>query len=219
MFKRSVLVRLSKLASQPARGFTDQTFSQVESLIDKFKSKPIVNKKRSSVASSADPLITNDTSHDNYMIRVIGNGHSGTPKSILLQVNGQSYLFNCGESTSRIIVDMNLRGKLAKLNNVFFTRGSWTDCVSGVFELLYRLINDFKLDQVKFHAPFPIESFLYQVYNLLCIKNVDFEQHEYNSANKFTYSHGDIKVEVLYLNQERSDQAKTPSPGKYSRFR
>jgi ribonuclease Z len=134
---------------------------------------------------------------ERYMIRVLGNGNHGTPKSVLLQVKNKKYLFNCGEGVSRILLELGFIKNLADLNDIFITKCSWNDTIAGIFGLIHTLTSYTHSGYINFHSPFEMRSFLFKVFHLLRIKNIRFSQINY-SANE-SYEDESVKVEALKL--------------------
>lgn len=134
--------------------------------------------------------------HENF-IRIIGNGNSGSPKSFLLFADRRSYLFNCGESTSRILKEMNVIKDLDDVE-VLLTRSTWTECFSGIFGLIYTLTSLGKYSFIRFHSPFDMPKFLFDTYHLLKLKSTRFERHDY--ANKGAFHSNSVKIECLKFN-------------------
>ncbi|ORX97727.1 Metallo-hydrolase/oxidoreductase [Basidiobolus meristosporus CBS 931.73] len=56
-------------------------------------------------------------------IQIIGTSGVDVTPSVVVHFDSQRYLFNCGEGTQRLCVEKKVR--LAKLQNIFFTRINW----------------------------------------------------------------------------------------------
>lgn len=131
-------------------------------------------------------------------IRVIGNGYSGSPKSLLLQWGGRKFLINCGEGTSRILMEMReLDATRTSQLDVLLTRSTWSECFSGLFGLIYTLITQQKCATVRFHAPFDAPKFLYDTFHLLRLNSILFEQHDYESGGAFCASSSGVRIDRL----------------------
>lgn len=77
---------------------------------------------------------------------------------IILFKHLSSYLFNCGEGTQRIAHEQKTR--LAKVENIFFTRTSWANV--GGLPGASLTIQDIGIPELKLHGP----------RGLVCIQNL-----------------------------------------------
>ncbi|CAF0755136.1 unnamed protein product [Didymodactylos carnosus] len=85
-------------------------------------------------------------------LQVVANGYAGTKKSVLLSTDQTNYLFNCGESTQRILTEKNgWDMKFSKISQLFVTRKSW-DTLGGIVGLCISL-KESKSTDITFHAP------------------------------------------------------------------
>lgn len=123
------------------------------------------------------------TGQSNYsfpFIRIVSNGYLGSPKSFLLFMGEQKFLFNCAESTSRLLGDMGELNQIQHLN-ILLTRSTWNSCFSGLMSMIYSLRYQKKHTSICFHAPFNTPGFLYDTFHLLKLESIKFEQHEYET--------------------------------------
>ena len=108
-----------------------------------------------------------------YYLRIIGNGNNGSHKSVLLSSNETKCLFNCGEGTGRILLELDYKNTLLNINDLFITRRDWNECCSGILGLIYTMSKFSKLSllSLNFHAPFDImSSFVSKVFKFLNIR-------------------------------------------------
>jgi ribonuclease Z len=187
-------------------------FEKIANLIDKFEAKAsrsneLVDKNQQTIKQPVK-----------YFIHIIGNGNNGTAKSFVLHVNDNKYLFNCGEGVARILTEIgyNSPPHYAKFNNVFLTKLSWTENISGLFGFIYTLMRQAKPKAIRFHSPFNVQSFLYRVFHLLNIKETQFVQHNYDQQNKFIHN-DDFEAEVLRF-EPYPKKTTLSSPKKFDRL-
>lgn len=148
--------------------------------------------------SSKNEINTNQKMHKNeHFIRVIGNGNMKSPKSFILHSAGERFLFNCGESTSRILLEMQeIKGKATNIN-ILLTRSSWNQCFSGVFSLIHTFIKYCECSTICFHSPFhDVNKFIYDTYHLLKLSSIRFEQHDYKTSKNIFFKNN-IQVKCL----------------------
>ncbi|CAH8591840.1 unnamed protein product [Schistosoma turkestanicum] len=62
-------------------------------------------------------------------LTVVGNGRTGSSKSVLIDTGVCRYLVNCGESTQRVLAESRMQS--TRVQHVFLTRMSW-ECTSGL---------------------------------------------------------------------------------------
>ena len=100
-----------------------------------------------------DPFMTSRIN-----LQVISNGYAGTSKSLILNNDQTSYLFNCGEGTQRTLQEKNTTWeiKFSKTKHLFMTRKSW-DTMGGVLGLCISLKEAY-LNEITFHAPCDVVS-------------------------------------------------------------
>lgn len=87
---------------------------------------------------------------------VLGSGGNGTTQSVILSTNqATSYLFNCGEGTSRLFTEQSTI-KLTSLENIFITYRSWAN-VGGLLGMALNLGNDG--NQITYvHGPYGVDA-------------------------------------------------------------
>lgn len=127
-----------------------------------------------------------------FKLKVISNGYLNTPKSFLLQGISKNYLFNCGESTQRIMGESKL--KLSKLEHLFITRKSW-DCVGGLVGLLlsFQDTNNY----IGIHAPFEIKNALQNTMKYAHLLFPSMQQYSYDMNKPF--EDGILSVKAIEL--------------------
>lgn len=158
---------------------SSRNFNDILKLLDKFEASKC--SPQSSQATNTDNRL-----HEESFIRIIGNGNSGSPKSFLLHTNGQKFLVNCAESTSRILMEASEIDKMKELD-IVLTRSTWNNCFSGIFGMIYSLTNSQnKTSNIRFHASFDVPNFLYSTYHLLKLKSIHFELHDYKKLGPFS---------------------------------
>jgi ribonuclease Z len=112
---------------------------------------------------------------DESKILVISNGSCGYNKSILININEKKYLFNCGESTYRNLIELGIV-LTHDITNLFVTRKSWST-IGG----LVSLFNSKRNGGFKIHAPFNVMKFFETAYfNLLRLSDVKAQTHDHN---------------------------------------
>ena len=56
---------------------------------------------------------------------IAGNGGIGNSKSLYLFTSQNRYLFNCGETTQKVICEFGGHNQLNQLTNIFITQNTW----------------------------------------------------------------------------------------------
>ena len=105
-----------------------------------------------------------NNAHTESHLRILGNGNHGSPKSVLLDINKNKYLFNCGEGIARILIELNMIEELKHLHHIFLTNNSWTEVFSGVMDLIQLMPT--KAQSTIFHAPFKPVHFLEEMFKV-----------------------------------------------------
>ena len=60
-------------------------------------------------------------------LSVIGNGAPGCSKSLYLHTDHNRYLFNCGETSQKVITEYVGSNSLSQLTNIFVTSKTWNN--------------------------------------------------------------------------------------------
>lgn len=82
-------------------------------------------------------------------LHVIGSGAVDQPASVLINVNTQLYLFNCGEGIGRLCHASKIN--LRRIQNAFFTQSKW-NCIGGVTSLIFMTVANYGFPPI-FHGP------------------------------------------------------------------
>ena len=62
-----------------------------------------------------------------FPLSVIGNGAPGCSKSLYLHTDHNRYLFNCGETSQKVITEYVGSNSLSQLTNIFVTSKTWNN--------------------------------------------------------------------------------------------
>ncbi|KZC09291.1 Ribonuclease Z, mitochondrial, partial [Dufourea novaeangliae] len=143
---------------------------------------------------------------------VVGSGAFGSPSSIFLSTDHTNYLFNCGETTLRLLQEHRL--KVVKLEHIFITTFNWSN-IGGLVGILLTL-QEAGVDEIKIHTFGEIIEFLnsaklfvylpklkvsYAPINELEPYNDDLVTIEYVSIAKHSNN-----PETCFLNETEKDQ-------------
>jgi len=140
---------------------------------------------------------------DESKILVISNGSCGYNKSILIKINEKKYLFNCGESTIRNLIELGIFLTHEK-TNLFVTRKSWST-IGG----LVSLFNSKGNEGFRMHAPFNVMKFFVTAYfNLLRLTDVKVETHDHNLSE---YEDEFFTIKAIELREINSITSKLDS--------
>ena len=103
--------------------------SQKRPWLDKF----VINKKKQNQYTKELLQRGLNPRTNAFRIRVLKSGAFDGPRSVVLESNHKSYLFNCGEGTQRALNDCSI--SLLKIEDILITHTSWEN-IGGLYGML-----------------------------------------------------------------------------------
>ncbi|XP_075230593.1 ribonuclease Z [Lycorma delicatula] len=131
----------------------------------------------------------------NVTLQVLGSGANGAPRSLYVLTDQSRYMFNCGEGTQRLAHEHKM--KLAKLEHIFVTYGSWENI--GGLPGVSLTIQDVGVPEITIHGPEGIVDIFsatrrFIILKDLSVKMADYKEQSYFEDNVMRVNYVPLKV-------------------------
>ena len=148
-----------------------------------------------------------------FVLSVIGNGAPGCSKSLYLHTDHNRYLFNCGETSQKVITEYVGSNSLSQLTNIFVTSKTWNN-IGGLPGMCLSIRGAGSPD-VRLHGPVGIMKMYEATENFVIL--FDFRVMYHNPENEPVYSDSAITVKHVPLKAEIDKPIISPEP-KYCKW-
>ncbi|TRY64011.1 hypothetical protein TCAL_00784 [Tigriopus californicus] len=145
----------------------------------------------------------------NVHFQVIGSNTPGGASSLYLSTDHRRYLFNCGEGTQRMIMELCPHKTLSQLTDVFFTTNSWRNM--GGFPGMCLTIRKNGNPDVRLHGPPGATKLFDATRKFICLYDFDVLSHTQENG---IFTDETLSVEHVPLDYG-ADPVELPVP-KYS---
>ncbi|RZF34607.1 hypothetical protein LSTR_LSTR008632 [Laodelphax striatellus] len=133
-------------------------------------------------------------------LQVLGSGAYGAPRSLYMFTDQSRYLFNCGEGTQRLAHEHKM--KLAKLEHIFFTYGSWNNI--GGLPGMSLTIQDVGIPEITLHGPQGIDDIFRAAKRFIVLNHLKINTSNYKEVDHFEDNVMRVNYVPLDIGEETS---------------